>query len=240
MRTTFPDLHDELCHCVRQGSMQKKNPPVLIGKSNQPGRSDPVAGNLVRMPGVTGARTPYPIPRSSMRSSGVPQVRQMTAWQSPQTKGSGTRLAQVGQYNSAVSMGMARGGACPRPGTYLAAAMESTFRFLPASSRVPTTVTFLAANFSGVFWSLSTYDFLALASYRTYLPFMPFTHSMTHLASLPIFMSVWSALAHMLSVMTPVKVWGPAAKAMAAAAKTTAICFFISGFSRAYFRFPVL
>src|ERR1035438_253329 len=56
---------------------------------------------------------------------------------------------------------------------------------------------------------------------------MPFTQSMTHLASLPIFMSLWSASAHMLSVMTPVKVWGPAAKAMAAAAKTTAICFFI-------------
>src|ERR1022692_3183912 len=37
---------------------------------------------------------------------------------------------------------------------YFAAAMESTFRFLPASSSVPTTVTFLAANFSGVFWSL--------------------------------------------------------------------------------------
>src|ERR1035438_4134420 len=119
---------------------------------------------------------------------------------------------------------------------YLAAAMESTFRFLPASSNVPTTVTFLAANFSGVFWSLSTYDFLALASYSTYLPFMPLTHWMTHLASLPIFMSVWSASAHMLSVMTPVKVPGPAAKAMAAAAKTTAICFFI-GFSRSAFDF---
>src|ERR1019366_7827170 len=67
---------------------------------------------------------------------------------------------------------------------------------------------------------------------------MPLTHSRTHLASLPIFMSLWSASAHMLSVMTPVKVWGPAAKAMAAAAKTTAICFFI-GFSRS-FRFSVL
>lgn len=32
-----------------------------------------------------------------MRSSGVPQVRQMTAWQSPHTKGSGAGLAQVGQ-----------------------------------------------------------------------------------------------------------------------------------------------
>src|ERR1039458_10354389 len=56
---------------------------------------------------------------------------------------------------------------------------------------------------------------------------MPLTHSMTHLASFPIFISLWSASAHMLSVMTPVKVWGPAAKAMAAAAKTTAIGFFI-------------
>src|ERR1039458_6387487 len=65
---------------------------------------------------------------------------------------------------------------------------------------------------------------------------MPLTHWMTHLASLPIFMSVWSASAHMLSVMTPVKVPGPAAKAMAAAAKTPAICFFI-GFSRSSFDF---
>ena len=32
-----------------------------------------------------------------MRSSGVPQVRQMTARQSPHTNGSGTGLAQVEQ-----------------------------------------------------------------------------------------------------------------------------------------------
>ena len=32
-----------------------------------------------------------------MRSSGVPHDRQMTAWQSPHTKGSGTGVAQVGQ-----------------------------------------------------------------------------------------------------------------------------------------------
>jgi hypothetical protein len=41
--------------------------------------------------------TPYPIPRSSMRSSGVPHRRQITAWQSPQTKGSDTGVAQAGQ-----------------------------------------------------------------------------------------------------------------------------------------------
>ncbi|HUB77557.1 MAG TPA: hypothetical protein VMB03_02115 [Bryobacteraceae bacterium] len=39
----------------------------------------------------------YPIPRSSARSSGVPQMRQMTALQSPQTSGSETAFRQVGQ-----------------------------------------------------------------------------------------------------------------------------------------------
>lgn len=32
-----------------------------------------------------------------MRSSGVPQTRQINAWQSPQTSGSGTAFAHVGQ-----------------------------------------------------------------------------------------------------------------------------------------------
>jgi hypothetical protein len=32
-----------------------------------------------------------------MRSSGVPHWRQITAWQSPQTSGSSTGRAQVGQ-----------------------------------------------------------------------------------------------------------------------------------------------
>ena len=48
------------------------------------------------------------------------------------------------------------GGERPRPDSYLAAAMESTFKLMPALSSVPITVTFLAANCSGVFWSLST------------------------------------------------------------------------------------
>jgi hypothetical protein len=39
----------------------------------------------------------YPIPKSSTRSSGVPQARQITALQSPQTSGSGTGFSQVGQ-----------------------------------------------------------------------------------------------------------------------------------------------
>jgi ferredoxin--NADP+ reductase len=39
----------------------------------------------------------HPIPKSSIRSSGVPQVRQITAWQSPHTNGSATGLAQFGQ-----------------------------------------------------------------------------------------------------------------------------------------------
>ena len=38
-----------------------------------------------------------PIPKSSMRSSGVPHVRQITAWQSPQTSGSETGAAHAGQ-----------------------------------------------------------------------------------------------------------------------------------------------
>jgi hypothetical protein len=74
-----------------------------------------------------------------MRSRGVPHFRQITAWQSPQTRGSGTGAAQAGQYNSALSM------------SYFAASILSTLRFLPASSSVPVIVTFLAANFSGVF-----------------------------------------------------------------------------------------
>ncbi|HEX3746909.1 MAG TPA: hypothetical protein VHW09_23385 [Bryobacteraceae bacterium] len=39
----------------------------------------------------------HPIPKSSTRSSGVPQARQMTARQSPQTNGSATGFSQVGQ-----------------------------------------------------------------------------------------------------------------------------------------------
>jgi len=39
----------------------------------------------------------YPIASSSADSSGVPQARQMTAEQSPQTSGSSTLRAQVGQ-----------------------------------------------------------------------------------------------------------------------------------------------
>lgn len=41
------------------------------------------------------------------------------------------------------------------PGSYFAAAIESTWIVLVFASSVPVTVTFLAANFSGVFWSLS-------------------------------------------------------------------------------------
>ena len=40
------------------------------------------------------------MPRSSGISSGVPQVRQITAEQSPQVSGSSTSRAQLGQYNS--------------------------------------------------------------------------------------------------------------------------------------------
>jgi len=39
----------------------------------------------------------YPIPNSSMRSSTVPQTRQINARQSPHTSGSGTARAHIGQ-----------------------------------------------------------------------------------------------------------------------------------------------
>src|SRR5215468_10721997 len=40
---------------------------------------------------------------------------------------------------------------------------------------------------------------------------MPLMHSTTHLGSGPMFISLWSALSHMLSVMIPVKVFLPSA-----------------------------
>src|SRR5215831_8571107 len=57
-----------------------------------------------------------------------------------------------------------------------------------------------------------------------YLPPMPFTHSTTHLGSAPIFMSLWLASSHMLSVITPVNV---APNESAAADRATAMVFFI-------------
>jgi len=39
----------------------------------------------------------YPMPRSSMRSTGVPHSRQISARQSPHTSGFNTAFAQVGQ-----------------------------------------------------------------------------------------------------------------------------------------------
>lgn len=91
-----------------------------------------------------------------MRSSGVPHVRQITAWQSPHTRGSVTGRAHVGQYNSAADSGS---GIPPlsllrESGDYWAALMESTLMLLSLAFRVPITVTFLPANCSGVFWSL--------------------------------------------------------------------------------------
>ena len=63
-----------------------------------------------------------------------------------------------------------------------------------------------------------------------YLPPMLLMHSSTHFSSLPIFMSLWSALEHMSSVIVPVKVWlAPIIKAAEAA--NTASVFFI-GLSR--------
>src|SRR5205823_295534 len=57
---------------------------------------------------------------------------------------------------------------------YFAAAIDSTVIVFVFSSSVPVTVTFLAANFSGVFWSLNLYAVFLLASYSTYLPPIPF------------------------------------------------------------------
>jgi hypothetical protein len=47
----------------------------------------------------------YPIPRSAGDSSGVPQTRQITAEQSPQTSGSVTSRAQLGQYSESGGFG---------------------------------------------------------------------------------------------------------------------------------------
>jgi len=44
---------------------------------------------------------------------------------------------------------------CKRPTYFAAATIESTCIVLVFASSVPVTVTFLPANFSGVFWSLS-------------------------------------------------------------------------------------
>jgi len=46
------------------------------------------------------AEAVHPIPSSSAASSGVPQLLQTTAPQSPQVSGSVTSTAHFGQYNS--------------------------------------------------------------------------------------------------------------------------------------------
>src|SRR5262249_8944325 len=83
---------------------------------------------------------------------------------------------------------------------YFAGAIDCTVMVLVAASRVPVTVTFLAATFSGAFWSVNLYAVFVDASYRTSFPFIPLTHSTTHLGSGPMFMSLWFASSHMLSV----------------------------------------
>src|SRR5277367_708762 len=47
---------------------------------------------------MTAGKNNYPKASSSADSSGVPQTRQMTAEQSPQTRGSSTSLAQLGHH----------------------------------------------------------------------------------------------------------------------------------------------
>ena len=78
-----------------------------------------------------------------MRSSGVPHVRQITAWQSPQTSGSATGLRTI----RAVKLGGFHAVTVER---YFAASILSTLMFLPLVQRAGH-VTFLAANFAGVF-----------------------------------------------------------------------------------------
>ena len=75
----------------------------------------------------------HPIPNSSIRSSGVPHWRQISAWQSPHTSGSATDWAAA--YNFAFQMQNCK---CP---PYFAAAIESTCIALLFASSVPVTVT---------------------------------------------------------------------------------------------------
>ena len=80
------------------------NPSVRL----EPDRTRRGAPDIRSVTGTTAAEALhriYPIPISSTRSSGVPQIRQMTARQSPQTSGSNTGLRQLGQYSSAGSSG---------------------------------------------------------------------------------------------------------------------------------------
>src|SRR5579863_8815515 len=71
---------------------------------------------------------------------------------------------------------------------------------------VPVTFTRLAANFAGAFWSLRAYT--VLPSNKAYW-LEPLTHMATHFSGgwLPI---ISCDLPHMVSVMTPVKVWSAA------------------------------
>ena len=52
-------------------------------------------------------------------------------------------------------MTMPGSGETAKSATHFAAVIESTWIVLVLSSSVPMTLTFCAANFSGVFWSLS-------------------------------------------------------------------------------------
>src|SRR6185295_19219004 len=82
--------------------------------------------------------------------------------------------------------------------------MELTLMVLLFSSYVPTTLTFWAANFAGIFWSVSFKTFWP--SNNAYWP-DPFTQSLTHAASDCAFIIAWVA-PQSVSVMTPVKVRG--------------------------------
>jgi signal transduction histidine kinase len=75
-------------------SIQTHRSPATGRDCRAPG---PGQGKPLAAAGRRGGAVSYPIPRSSIRSRGVPQSRQITAWQSPQTSGFATARAQEGQ-----------------------------------------------------------------------------------------------------------------------------------------------
>src|SRR5690348_7736158 len=100
-----------------------------------------------------------------------------------------------------------------------AGAMLSTWMVFVAASRDPVTVTFWAANCSGFFWSSSSYVVLVAGLYRTYLaPILAHSsvHSLAFLIFPPCSICSWPPMpAHMLSMISPVKVCPPVAGAAA-------------------------
>lgn len=95
LESAFPDSTNPALRiqgdCLRAGSIRRTAPRTSSAIETQSVRimSEPA--------GLTITRPAQPIPNSSIRSSGVPHWRQISAWQSPHTSGSATGWAQVGQ-----------------------------------------------------------------------------------------------------------------------------------------------